>query len=58
MLTFLTYLIAALALSSSILAVAIPSAITVEPYPSHRALPENINRQIVPRPTMGPANDF
>ncbi|OJA13228.1 hypothetical protein AZE42_09525 [Rhizopogon vesiculosus] len=56
----LTHLIVALALSSSILAVAIPSMpITVEPYPTHRSLRENINRHAIvslvpiPKPTVG-----
>jgi len=53
-------LIVALVLSSSVLAVAIPSLpITLEPYLSHRSPRENINRHIIvslvpiPRPTIG-----
>jgi hypothetical protein len=47
MLTSLAYFIVALALASSILVAAIPLApLTIEPYPTRRAVQENTNRDV------------
>jgi hypothetical protein len=48
MLTSLAYFIVALALASSILVAAIPLApLTIEPYPTRRAVQENTNRDVL-----------